>query len=255
MKSSAFSILMYLSHKSQYVQLLSTNFSSSFTFNFTSCKTRNRTTQHSSYLQYRLIFYYLISVRVLSYRSDEIDNCVSFCWKIHARDYSTCYAARTRSFSRSIRTHSVSSVFPFVSWMMWCCFLVPPTPARLFANICGLGEQFSPRHKRKLMGRMENGKKNFETNLPSRQMRKQIQTYKLISKLSNFRSLLKHLPEDTSAVRRCFISEPSFRNKPSSCSFCNGTSTQQLCHKFAFSIKVYIHSQRRVPTMTSLHLF
>lgn len=34
------------------------------------------------------------------------------------------------------------------------------------------------------------------------QMKKQIQTYKLISKLSNFRGLLKHLPEDTSAVSR-----------------------------------------------------
>lgn len=83
-----------------------------------------------------------------------------------------------------------------------------------------------------------------------RQMKKQIQTYKLISKLSNFRGLLKRLPEDTIAVSRRFI---SFHLFPFAHFSTLSPPPLHIRYKSAFSIRVYTQTIRKM--MTSLHLF
>lgn len=69
-------------------------------------------------------------------------------------------------------------------------------------------------------------------------MKQQIQTYKLISKLSNFRGLLKHLSEDTPTVSRRSISDNLFvYNFLESSLQSNFTKHSFIMYNFAFSIK------------------
>lgn len=106
---------------------------------------------------------------------------------------------------------------------------------------------FSLKQKWKLMGNEGKGAHSTDNLL------KQIPTYKLISKLSNFRGLLKHLPEDTSAVsRRRFISLCLLRR------YSTLMARSLVSHRLStlpFRLNFRIPESRVKKTMTSLHLF
>lgn len=127
----------------------------------------------------------------------------------------------------------------------------PRNISNLRKTFCGLRRTILAEAQTKINGNEESS----ETKSASRQMRKQIQTYKLISKLSNFRGLLKHLPEVSSLC--CQASLYLGANLLPRAVAVHVVLLNILClrHKFLpFRLK-FVFASGVCRTMTSLHLF